>query len=301
MEPVKELRVHLGAHKTATTHLQDTLLAHQNNIALHGIDYIPRERFGPLQRRFSDPSRWRKNLWSWPVERLFKRQFQKLREGGDVVLLSDEDLLGYAYDLFTSPIYPDLRGLHTIRSLAKDTKLKLFLGVRSFDRLLPSAFAQTIKTIAPEPDWLDEVLTNMSRTPPSWVDLVDRLMAMFPDASLMLWRYEDYSAHSQEILTSFVGQDVGQFPELPPPVRTTSPSHDAILKAEKIDRHLAVEERRAQVRRIYYEELPIGDGRTAFKPLDQADAARLVDRYEQDLHDLEQRYPRMIFKPSATS
>jgi len=299
VNPVTELRVHLGAHKTATTHLQDSLVAHRDAIVRAGIDYIPREDFGPLQRRFSNPDHWRKRLWSWPVEQLFLRQFKELRSGAPTVLLSDEDLLGFSYDLFTPPVYRDLRGLHVVRSLARNTELILFLSIRSFDQILPSAYAQTIKAIAPKSGWLDEIRAGIKHAPPSWVELVGRLTAMFPQATLRVWQQEDYRAHSQEILSFFVGRDVGCFPDLPPPVRTTSPSNEAIEAAERVDPSLSMEARRKRVRELFYEDLPAGDGRAPFKPLDDDEITLLRERYKADKREIEQLYPGMLFRPSG--
>lgn len=299
MQPITELRVHLGAHKTATTHLQDSLVAHRAAIARAEVDYIPRERFGPLQRRFSNPDHWRKRLWSWPVEQLFLSQFKALRDGSATVLLSDEDLLGFSYDLFSTPIYPDLRGLHVVRCLARNTKLSLFLGIRAFDQILPSAYAQSIKAIAPKPGWLDEIRVSIAQAPPSWAELVGNLKAMFPEAALQVWLQEDYRAHSQEILTFFVGRDVGRFPDLTPPQRTTSPSHEAILEAERLDPSLPMAARRTRVREIFYKELPTGNGHLPFTPLDDGEIARLRAHYEDDKRALERLYPGVIFRPEG--
>jgi hypothetical protein len=103
--PVRTWRIHLGAHKTATTHLQDTLRAHRAAMLPHGVDYIPREDFGPLGRRYSRPRGWRKMLRSRPLEWQFTRELQRLRRGPDTVLISDEDLLGYSFDQLTTPLY----------------------------------------------------------------------------------------------------------------------------------------------------------------------------------------------------
>lgn len=299
MQPVTELRVHLGAHKTATTHLQDSLVAHRALVARAGIDYIPRENFGPLQRRFSNPHHWRKRLWSWPVEQLFLRQFKALRDGSGTVLLSDEDLLGFSYDLFAPSIYPDLRGLHVVRSLARNTKLTLFLGIRSFDQILPSAYAQSIKAIAPKPGWLDGIRAGIAQSPPSWAELVGRLKVMFPEATLRVWLQEDYRAHSQEVLTFFVGRNVGRFPDVPPPVRTTSPSHEAILEAARLDPSLPMAVRRVRVHEIFYEKLPAGAGRAPFRPFNEGEIARLKDLYEEDKRALERLDPETIFRPAG--
>lgn len=299
MRPIGELRIHLGAHKTATTHVQDSLLAHRSAIARAGVDYIPREEFGPLQRRFSNPENWRKRLWSKPIEGMFLRRFGRLRNGSSTVLLSDEDLLGYSYDLFSSQVYSEGRGLHIVRALARESKVALFLGIRSFDQILPSAYAQTIKAIAPAPGWLNEIRKELVASPPSWLDLVSRLQSEFPMAQLKIWTQEDYRHHSQEILTFLVGRDVGHFPAIAPPQRTTSPSNEAISAAEQLDPYLPMNVRRAQVRKIFYEDLPAGDGRAPFSPLSKQEVNVLRDRYEADRDELLRSFPGLLFTPTG--
>jgi hypothetical protein len=296
VRPVKELRVHLGAHKTATTHLQDTMYEHRDALAAAGIDYVPREDFGPLQRRYSNPSHWRMQLWSPPLELWFRRQFSRGRRGGETVLLSDEDLLGFSDDLLRLPIYATLRSAHILRALSRNTRLRLFLGIRSFDEILPSAYAQAIKSIAPKPGWLDEIRARMADTPPSWVELVDRLKHTFPDAAIHVWLHQDYRQHSQEILTFFAGRDVGRFPDIPPPIRTTSPSAEAIARSEGLDPALPVERRRELVKQIFYEEPSTRDGCSRFKPLSEHEIERFRSRFEQDRIELERRHPGTLLK-----
>ena len=297
MRPVREWRIHLGAHKTATTHLQDTLFAHRDQMAGQGVDYVPREKFGPLQRRYSNPERWRKRLWSPPLAYLFRRQVDALRTGPETVLLSDEDLLGYSDDLLSPVLYPVLRGEHIIRALSQTAPLKLFLGIRAYDKILPSAYAQILKSHAPQPEWRARVAPDVMNAPPSWLVLIERLLAAFPGASLRVWRQEDYRAHWQEILTCLAGRDVGAFPDLAPPSRTASPSLEAIEEAERLGDSLPFAERRAQVRRLY-EDMPAGPDRAPYRPYDGETAALLQTQYAQDLQQIERRYPGMLFKPS---
>ena len=49
---IEELRLHIGAHKTATTHLQDSLAAQSGKILAGGLVYLSRgfvRRFGLVQ------------------------------------------------------------------------------------------------------------------------------------------------------------------------------------------------------------------------------------------------------------
>ncbi len=296
MRPIREWRIHLGAHKTATTHLQDTLLAHRARMAEEGVDYIPREVFGPLQRRYSNPNHWRRRLWSPPLAYQFRRSAAALRTGAETVLVSDEDLLGYSDDLLSPILYPSFRGGHIVSALTQAAPVKLFLGIRSYDKLLPSAYAQMLKTFSPRPEWEARISDAVLDALPGWPDLIERLLTAFPNASLQIWQHEDYRAHWQEILTAFAGRDVGAFPELPPPARTTSPSQEAIRKAEALDRSLSVQERRALVKRIYYEELPAGSDRPPFQPYRAETIAALQQKYMQDVQKIERQYPGMVLR-----
>ena len=101
MTAAQEWRIHLGAHKTATTHLQDTLGAHREALNRHGVDFLPGARFNPLLRRFSRPKGFRRALWRhWPapVRREFLRDLDRLCRDAGTVLVSDEDFLGYSQD-----------------------------------------------------------------------------------------------------------------------------------------------------------------------------------------------------------
>lgn len=296
VQPVKEWRIHLGAHKTATTHVQDTLLAHRDQMARRGVDYIPREAFGPLQRRYSNPGHWRRRFWSRPLANQFMRQAQALRGGAETVLVSDEDLLGYSDGLLSPVFYPSFRGAHIVTEMQKTAPVTLFLGVRSYDRLLPSAYAQMMKSFAPDPYWQSRLGADVLKTPPSWFDLIERLMAAFPGAALRVWRQEDYSAHWQKILTAFAGRNVGEFPQIPPPTRTTSPSQEAIHQAEALDRSLSVEERRMRVKKIFYNDGPNAAAGTPFRPYQSETVSALRQKYEQDLQRIARNYPDMLIR-----
>lgn len=296
VQSIKEWRIHLGAHKTATTHVQDTLLAHREQMARLGVDYIPREAFGPLQRRYSNPGHWRRKLWSRPLANQFMRQTHALRGVGQTVLVSDEDLLGYSDGLLSPDFYPSFRGAHIVAEMQKTAPVALFLGVRSYDRLLPSAYAQMLKSFAPDPDWRARIGSEVLKTPPSWPDLVERLLAAFPNAKLRVWRHEDYRIHWQRILTAFAGRDVGEFPELPPPTRTTSPSQEAIERAEALDFSLPIQERRARVKQIFYSGGPEATAGTPFRPYQNETASALKQKYEQDLQRIDQDHPGMLIQ-----
>lgn len=294
--PVRQWRLHLGAHKTATTHLQDILAAHRPALLDRDVDYLPVADARPVLRRAMRRGRLDRGLLSMPLAHLFRRDLARLRKGPATVLLSEEDLLGYSFDQLTDPLYAGLPGLPLLRVLARrGADLHLFVALRSLDGLIPSAYAQTIKAIAPEPGGFEAVRARLRDRPPSWLDLVTRLAAALPDARLTLWRYEDWRLHWQEILDLYVGQPAGPYPVLPPPAVTQSPSGAAIALAEALDPSLPMTVRSAQVRAIYAAH-PAGANAARFAPLSDAEIAHLRARYAADIDAIAERFPGCLVR-----
>lgn len=284
-----KLRIHIGAHKTATTHLQQTLLEHREVLKDRGVDYLPREIFRPLAHDYSRPRSWKARAWPLLKGR-FHRQLTGLLSGPDRVLISDEDLLGYSYDLLRVPLYPDFKAMHLVRYLADRYDTELFLGIRSFDGILPSAYAQTLKAVPQTPGTMDRICDNIQHAPPSWAELVDRIRAAVPNAGLHVWRQEDYRTHWRDCLDLYAGQPLGALAELPPPERTQSPSPEAVAEAERMDPAIPRRDRITRVKALYAEK-PAGDLHGRYKPLDEATIALLKARYNKDLADIDERHP----------
>jgi hypothetical protein len=298
MIAAKEWRVHLGAHKTATTHLQDTLAAHRPALLEHGVDILSGGKFKPLVRRDARTEGFRYRLWrNWPglMSRKFIGDLERL-SGAQTLLLSDEDLLGYTNEQITNPLYPKLRGLHLIRALAeRGAKVSLFLGIRSLDGLVPSAYAQMLKSLPPPAGGMDAVRAGLARNPPSWVELIERIRTELPGMDLRVWRYEDYRRDWRDILRLYVGRDTGEFPDLPPPPRTASPSAKAISLAEKVDPTLPRHKRREEVKGLYA-KYPADGPDGPYRPLTEAEIARFRESYAADLSEIERRFPGALVR-----
>jgi hypothetical protein len=298
MIAAKELRVHLGAHKTATTHLQDTLAAHRPALLDHDVDILSGGKFKPLVRRDARTEGLRHRLWRyWPglMSRQFITDLERL-SGAHTLLLSDEDLLGHTDEQITNPLYPKLRGLHLIRRLAdRGAKVSLFLGIRSLDGLVPSAYAQMLKSLPPPEGGMEAVRARLAENPPSWTELIERIREELPGMELRVWRYEDYQKNWRDILRFYVGRDTGEFPDLPPPPRTASPSARAISLAEKVDPALPRNRRREEVKGLYA-RYPADGPDGSYRPLTEAEIARFRESYAADLREIERRFPGVLVR-----
>lgn len=301
---VREWRIHLGAHKTATTHLQRTLEAHRDRLVAQGVDFLHFRPFRDMAQPYIRPRSWRRRLWGLPgalMERRFVHGLDRLRRGPDTVLLSDEDLLGYSEHQLDRPLYPGLRAMHLVRHLAEHgERTTLFLAVRSLDGLLPSAYAQALKARAYAPGSMARICAGIAAAPPSWVELIERLRAAVPGAELKVWDYAGYRAHWQQILTLYAGRDVGAFPEVPAVKGTASPAPRAIAEAEALDPDLPQGTRIAQVRALYA-RWPAGEEHGRLAPLDADAVAALRAHHAAELAEIGRRWPGMLIDPRGAA
>ena len=300
MTPGRDWRLHIGAHKTATTHLQKTLAAHAATLRDAGIDYVPYCRVRLARGVATAPGRlgWRRRLRRLPgasFERRFLRALCRELTGRPTVLVSDENFLGLATGLLRSDPYPCTTQLSVLRHLPRGDRVTLFLSIRCFAGIIPSAYVQVLRTRALTRADLDALRAELRARPPSWLGLVGRLRREFPDCDLRLWRHEDYAVHRQPILTGLVGRDVGPFPSLPPPADTRSPCAAAVAEAEALG-PMPAPERRRRVAEIF-EAGPASGPEDAFRPFDAEEVALLERRYAADLAEIDRTLPGKLMRP----
>jgi hypothetical protein len=302
--PVRQWRIHLGGHKTATTHLQETLAAVRGDLVGQGLDFIPcalvRERnlAQTLGRR--RPIARLPFVGSARMRAAIESVLAPLRAGPEVVVFSEENIIGMPAHMLMMPIYPQAAvNVGRLASLASQAEMVLFLSIRSYDTLLPSAYVETLKHAPPPPGGFEDAVARSLSGPPSWFDLVSRLRAAAPGIPLRIWRQEDYRANARAIMEAVCGRALGPLPEISDPTWTRSPSAPAIAAAEALPRDLPRAERLARVRAIFAAAEP---GADRFQPFGPAERQRLRAHYEADLERIAQAYPEVLmrFEPQGS-
>lgn len=285
MDLITEWRIHIGAHKTATTHLQDLLALQRDDLAAEGVDFIPR----PILRAILLPPHVGRHAWrlrvggGWPLRRAFERRLRPVRLGPGRVVMSEERFLGNATALLERGFYPQARErLLPFSALAYGAKLFVFLSIRSPDRLLPSAYAQILRT-RPWPGGFGPIRERAVADRPRWSDVVARIRLTLPRASVSIWTMEDYIEAPSLVASSFCGVTIKRSTELPPPSGTRSPSAHAIETIERLDPNLPSGEYVERVKAIIAED----DSTEPFRPFSEREAAALRRTYEDDLETIE--------------
>jgi hypothetical protein len=215
LDAVEEWRVHIGAHKTAPTHLQQVLETHRVEIAAAGIDYLPRD----LVRELDLFGRMRREYRPRRFPRLRRKKLPAtlagLRSGPTCMAISEENFLGGPHDLLRGKVYPNLEPmLLALSRFVGRARLKLYLSIRDFADILPSAYSQVLRdggAIEPFPEVRDRWLAE----PPRWSDLVERIRMTVPHAELTVWTLDDYVRDERAVLRAFAAGTAAIRPVFP--------------------------------------------------------------------------------------
>lgn len=233
------LFVHLGAHKTATTHLARCVLAAEEDLLQAGVIFLdPAQlRQPPLELRalIADPGVPPRR--HGPAQEILRGLMAEQRD----LILSEEQILGsLGASRFLGrdgSVYP-LAGarVRKLLDVLGTRDVTLLLGLRSPAEFLTSTFGEQLRHGGPLR--IEEFLGDYDPKSLRWSELVERLMMESGAARLVCWRYEDLSAVRAELLTIMLGADLaGLVPDLPPTrVGLSGPGYRALLQHTSGDR-----------------------------------------------------------------
>lgn len=294
LAPVRHWRIHLGAHKTATTHLQETLTLVRPALAARGIDYLPNRL---VRERRLARTLWRRQLKArlpvigpWHMRETIEAVVTPLRLGPETVVLSEENILGIPDQILRVPFYPQAAlSVARLAALGRRAELVFFLSIRGYDTLLPSAYAESLKFRPPRPGGFDAA--GLAARAPSWYELVAQIRRAAPGVPLRIWRQEDYRANAEAIMAEVCGLELGPLPDISDPSWTRSPTAEGIRAAEALDPGLSMAERRERVGEIY----ATAEGER-YRPFAEAERRALRERYAADLARIEAEFPGAIMR-----
>jgi hypothetical protein len=288
---ISEWRLHVCAHKTATTHMQYALAACRKELAERGVyflsaDDIRSTRFPPSTKQYG----WRAKLKQGLSLRRMEDAIASLRSGQARIAISEENLIGISTGLITSPFYSDLESrLGPLGALCKRSELHVFLSVRNFHEIIAAAYAQILRTRV-VPGGFDPIRKEMLDHPPSWTDLVTRLKRALPKAHIRVWTFEDYLNNEDAIKSEFCGIDVPKLRNMGVPERTRTPPEAAIAKIESLNPSLPLHDHLAAVARILDED----NGSEKYAPFSDLESSRLSEAYQSDLAQMRKQYPGIL-------
>lgn len=272
------IHLHLGAHKTASTHIQASLRRAKPRLEAAGVRVaLPdelREIVGGAGRRAA----------RGPVSRalLTKAARRDLAAiaGAPLTIASDENAIGSCVEIVRSGVlYPTAAGrLSLWRDLTERDETTMFLALRAYPAFFAAAHAQAVRARGPVAIRAD-ARKRILAPPRRWPDLVADLRAALPAARLKIWAFEDHAALSTTLLAELTGRDDVR------PVKRRSmrtPSRDAM-------RALMTPSRRGGSRNVaaLLEAHPITPDNPRYSPFSREETDALLRLYAEDLMRLQ--------------
>lgn len=293
------VRVYLGAHKTASTHLQDMMVHHRATLANHGTTvshpgYL-RGASGWLAGFYDAVAQ---HQATGTIDDALRARLRLPLVAGHDWLMSDENILGTAREAtgqgslyaWAPPRF------HTLRDLFPDRRVEAFMALRSYDAFFASMYGEVVRNNGFLP-WA-EFRAGIDAVQPawSWLPTVEALVAAFGEDRVTLWDFADFAALQPQLVALLSGIADSQPLIDSFPVQTTRPS----LSARTIDMLGELSTAIGPEAALKLTE-PINDrysqasGNPRFQPYDAAEAAALRARYAADLAEIRRRWPGLRF------
>ncbi|MBB1491019.1 hypothetical protein H5395_05645 [Paracoccus sp. MC1854] len=284
------LTIHVGAHKTASTHLQQTLRGLIPRMLAAGTHYsdVHHWRGGPARLTVAlgegeDAARLRKRL---------RRRLDVTAATWPEMVISEENILGSLRRESLmgrgNLIYPEARRrMGRLCGMLRHRPATICLAVREPCDFLTSAFSMQV--MGGHELVLPDYLGGFDPARLSWTDLARRLLSLRGVARLVVWAYEDYAAVRPQILSAILPQALADRAGDPPPaiVGLSQPAYREVLALtlDRPDADLARIAREAKSR------FPRDAGAEPLNLIDEATAARCRAAYGADMAQLA-RLPR---------
>lgn len=211
MPPLPQsLALHIGAHKTASSHLQKTLHNNRALISAEGIRVVAPHH---LRRQGRSLSAMFNLSWteSPKPRRTPHEQLAFLARGHKRLVITEENFVGMLFDRngkVPLPLYP--AGPERVAELVAacaPLKPQLFVAVRNPATFMASVYSQVLfgsshigpRTFRARNDWRQI----------DWADYIAKLRAIPNVGDLYVWRQEDYHLSYRLILRRLLRWQVG--------------------------------------------------------------------------------------------
>lgn len=275
------LSIHLGAHKTASTHLQYSLRLVRDDLRARGVLFV-------------DPALLRGEavalgqvLAQGPdcaAARGCARDLTRMRAECAQMLISEENILGGTHrsNMVSQRgvLYPfAMRRLRQVIALCGGGPATVYLALRDPAGFNVSAFALQL-SLGNEVE-LGPYLRGRDPALSLWGSLVKRLAALPEVARLVVWRYEDYGALRPALLARMLPADcVALVPDPPPSNESlTQPGYDWFLRRAMADSDIDLRELARRARRRF----PRSAANPGLRLLEDAVQARSALAYAADI------------------
>ncbi|CUJ18606.1 hypothetical protein TA5114_03432 [Cognatishimia activa] len=289
----KAIKLHIGAHKTATTYLQQYFSYNRAVLARNGVAYWPRENVRDVvklsweqskRRRSSLRGRLASFIFGDQMSVRMKPWFSIERD----VLLSEENLIGEGADFLGDQFYSECanRLSWLKKAIPSDRQLEVWLCIRSYPDFFASMYGEAARFWPmPTPE---QYANRYEDAAGRWPSLIDQIRKALPNANLIVWAYEDFRDLEPRIIKGMTGVDQKLLRPLQQVDVRPSASNRAVREIVALPSDIQGPER--MMRMLELEELyPPKDKSDRFSPWTPEQCEKLEAAWQKDRADLAAR------------
>jgi hypothetical protein len=280
------IKLHLGAHKTATTHIQAIFENSQDSLEKNNI-------------KLSTPKELRKEWISSLLkvsngEDSYIENIKKISPNNGTWIISDENIVGVSYDLkLYSGIYPNMIGkLKAIKSIFPTDAIEIFFSIRSYDEFYRSSYLEVVRNRGYIP--FEEFYNQKRFQDNSWISVIEAFLTVLPQENITIWCYEDFKDIMPLIISKLTGLD----------------KVDEIISSYKMTRtRPSLSSKTINILKSYYlsnnikygnsiieslnEKYPISNNNPAYFPFNNK--VKFQEKYIEDIKLIKNKYSKINF------
>ncbi|MEL6377982.1 MAG: hypothetical protein AAFQ04_12460 [Pseudomonadota bacterium] len=265
-----KINLHIGPHKTATTHLQIIL---ENSAFRDNTQYVPlwkvRENVTDRYAANEDP-----------------RDTSFLNYDDGLLLISEENFSGFP--LGGPRFYPRIK---RYLGLFKDHETTVFFCPRNYAAFITSVYCEALRFS----EYFDFPNITMQR---GWIQVLEDVQEVLPNATIKLWHFEDYLSNWQAVVRYFSDDTVEKFGD--PPSGDGRGQRRSTLSQKTVETYSALHQyvnNPNEVIEVLDNAMPTSVAFPRYSPFKASKIEELTNKYHADCEVLSQRYD--VFSPAA--
>ena len=285
--------LHLGAHKTASTHFSEVVW---QNAALCRQAGVAAPRKGPLREAVTHALSSIRDGKPVPPEMIAAAA--ALGQGADGLLVMDENILGTPRNLFSEgAMYPRAaRRAGRAARLFPGAQVEIMMALRDPATFVAASWSESLRsnTFRPFRDYLEGVRAADI----GWYPIVAGIREAAPEARITIWRFEDYRKLLPRLLAIALGLDEDAPPAFEPVasevrVGLSQRALDVVTARVRLTGASLPE---AEVERVMA-RFPKGPEHAPPRPWSSAESRDLSARYDADLERLAELPGLRVLRP----
>lgn len=286
---MNKIKLHIGAHKTATTHIQCLLaqsrphLSSNYNIGL-SIPSDLRAEWIPLFFEITKTNNKK-------IDQLYS-----LSPRRKTWIFSEENFSGSSYELtYATSLYPNLKErLAKFYQLFSHADIEVFFSIRSYETFYRSAYLEVIRNRG---YFSFNKFYNDSRFKSySWVHVIDAIASIIPQNNITLWQYEDTKDLLSIILSKLTDIDDISILKEAYTQKVTRPSisQKTLEEIKELSKSITQEQTIDLIEKLN-KVYPSNTTNRIFYPFNEPEERAFQRRYLDDIQSIKCKYPKINF------